>query len=106
MEVVYTGLHQTPEMVLAATQQEDPDVVCLSILSGAHLTLLPRICALLRENGLAGTPVMAGGIIPDEDLPALSEAGVAAVMGPGTSTGQIIEKVRELAARRRGGVNV
>ncbi len=84
-EVVYTGLRQTPEMVATAALQEDVDVVGLSILSGAHMTLLPRICALLREKGLDDVLVAAGGIIPDDDLPALREAGVAAVFGPGTT---------------------
>ena len=80
-EVVYTGLRQTPEMVATAALQEDVDVVGLSILSGAHMTLLPRICALLREKGLDDVLVAAGGIIPDDDLPALREAGVAPSSG-------------------------
>ena len=82
-EVVYTGLRQTPEMVVTAALQEDVDVVGLSILSGAHMTLVPRICALLREKGLDDVLVTVGGIIPDDDVPALEEAGVAAVFGPG-----------------------
>src|SRR3990170_4546935 len=84
-EVVYTGLRQTPEMVATAALQEDVDVVGLSILSGAHLTLLPRVCELLREAGMADVLVTAGGIIPEEDVAALREAGVAAVFGPGTT---------------------
>lgn len=104
MEVVYTGLHQTPEMVLTAAVQEDPDVICLSILSGAHQTVIPRITALLRQAGIE-TPVLAGGIIPEEDIPALLEAGVAAVMGPGTSTEAITAEVRALAEQRRSSVN-
>jgi methylmalonyl-CoA mutase C-terminal domain/subunit len=94
-EVVYTGLRQTPEMVVSAALQEDVDVVGLSILSGAHLTLLPRICELLRAEGMTDVLVTAGGIIPDDDIPALREAGVAAVFGPGTSIGQVAAFMRE-----------
>jgi methylmalonyl-CoA mutase C-terminal domain/subunit len=93
-EVVYTGLRQTPEMVATAALQEDVDVVGLSILSGAHMTLLPRICRLLREKGLDDVLVAAGGIIPDDDLPALQEAGVAAVFGPGTTIAQVADFIR------------
>jgi methylmalonyl-CoA mutase C-terminal domain/subunit len=95
-EVVYTGLRQTPEMVATAALQEDVDVVGLSILSGAHLSLLPRICALLRERGLDDVLVTAGGIIPDEDVPPLKAAGVAEVFGPGTTIGQVADYVRAL----------
>ena len=101
-EVVYTGLRQTPEMVATAALQEDVDVVGLSILSGAHLTLLPRICALLREEGMGAVLVTAGGIIPQEDVATLNEAGVAAVFGPGTSIGEIAAFMREHAAPRAG----
>jgi len=94
-EVVYTGLRQTPEMVATAALQEDVDVVGLSILSGAHLTLLPRICDLLRERGLGDVLVTAGGIIPDDDVPLLREAGVAAVFGPGTTIGEVASFLRE-----------
>jgi methylmalonyl-CoA mutase C-terminal domain/subunit len=93
-EVVYTGLRQTPEMVATAALQEDVDVVGLSILSGAHMTLVPRICALLREKGLDDVLVAAGGIIPDDDLPALREAGVSAVFGPGTTIGEVADFIR------------
>jgi methylmalonyl-CoA mutase C-terminal domain/subunit len=93
-EVVYTGLRQTPDMVATAALQEDVDVVGLSILSGAHLTLLPRIAGLLRERGLDDVLVVAGGIIPDEDVPALREAGVAAVFGPGTTIGETAAFIR------------
>ena len=93
-EVVYTGLRQTPEMVATAALEEDVDVVGLSILSGAHMTLVPRICALLREKGLDDVLVAAGGIIPDDDLPALREAGVAAVFGPGTTIAQVADFIR------------
>ncbi|MDQ3024229.1 MAG: cobalamin B12-binding domain-containing protein [bacterium] len=100
MEVIYTGLHQTPEMILTAAQQEDPDVICVSILSGAHMTLLPRLCELLKQSRM-DTPVMAGGIIPEDDAQKLRSAGVREVMGPGTTTQDIIEMVKWLAMERR-----
>ena len=93
-EVVYTGLRQTPEMVVSAALQEDVDVVGLSILSGAHMTLLPKICAGLRERGMDDVLVTAGGIIPDVDVPALKEAGVSAVFGPGTTIREVAEYIR------------
>ena len=99
-EVVYTGLRQTPEMVATAALQEDVDVVGLSILSGAHLTLLPRICELLRDEGMDDVLVTAGGIIPEDDIPPLKEAGVAEVFGPGTSIGEIAGFMRENAPQR------
>lgn len=99
-EVVYTGLRQTPEMVATAALQEDVDVVGLSILSGAHLTLLPRICALLKVEGMEDVLVTAGGIIPEDDIPELKAAGVAAVFGPGTSIGEIADFMRENAQPR------
>src|SRR5687767_11889232 len=102
MEVIYTGLHQTPEMILTAAQQEDPDVICVSILSGAHMTLLPRVVDLLKQSGME-TPVMAGGIIPEDDAAKLREKGVRSVMGPGTTTQEIIETVKQLAEERRAG---
>jgi methylmalonyl-CoA mutase C-terminal domain/subunit len=94
MEVIYTGLHQTPEMIAQAAIQEDVDVVGLSILSGAHMTLLPRICALMKERGLDDVLVTAGGIIPDDDVVALKEAGVAAVFGPGTTIREVADFIR------------
>jgi methylmalonyl-CoA mutase C-terminal domain/subunit len=99
-EVVYTGLRQTPEMIVTAALQEDVDVVGLSILSGAHMTLVPRICALLRDRGMTDVLVTAGGIIPDEDVPALKESGVAAVFGPGTTIGQVADFLRANARPR------
>jgi methylmalonyl-CoA mutase C-terminal domain/subunit len=93
-EVVYTGLRQTPEMIVTAALQEDVDVVGLSILSGAHMTLVPRICALLKERGMDDVLVTAGGIIPDDDVPALKEAGVAAVFGPGTTIADVADFLR------------
>ncbi len=94
MEVIYTGLRQTPEMIAEAALQEDVDAIGLSILSGAHGSLLPRVIALLREKGMGEIPVFAGGIIPDEDVTALKAAGIAAVFGPGSSLQEIVEFVR------------
>jgi len=99
-EVVYTGLRQTPEMVLSAALQEDVDVVGLSILSGAHMTLVPKICKLLQDNGMSDVLVVVGGIIPDDDVPALTEAGVAAVFGPGTTIAEVAEYLRAHARAR------
>jgi methylmalonyl-CoA mutase C-terminal domain/subunit len=93
-EVVYTGLRQTPEMIAAAALQEDVDVVGLSILSGAHMTLVPRVCTLLRAQGQGDVLVTAGGIIPDDDIPALREAGVTSVFGPGTTIGTVAAFLR------------
>ncbi len=93
-EVVYTGLRQTPEMIVTATLQEDVDVVGLSILSGAHMTLLPRVTKLLSDAGLDDVLVTAGGIIPDDDVAALKEAGIAAVFGPGTTIREVADFIR------------
>lgn len=101
MEVIYTGLRQTPEMIVEAALQEDVDAVGLSILSGAHNTLLPRVVELLRQNGLADVLVFAGGIIPDEDIPALKQAGIRAMFGPGASTDDIVACIREQVAAAR-----
>ena len=100
MEVVYTGLRQTPEMIAEAALQEDVDVVGLSILSGAHMALLPRTISLLREAGMDDVLVVAGGIIPDEDVPALQAAGVARVFGPGTPTDELVAYIRGAVAGR------
>ncbi len=100
-EVVYTGLRQTPEMIASAALQEDVDVVGLSILSGAHMTLLPRVCRALRDEGLTDVLVTAGGIIPDDDIPALREAGIDRVFGPGTTIGEVADYLRT-HARPRG----
>ncbi len=97
MEVVYTGLHQTPEMIVGAAVQEDVDVVSVSILSGAHMTLVPRIRDLMNARGLADVPLIAGGIIPDEDARALLAIdGVAAIFGPGTDTRDIVACIESL----------
>ena len=101
-EVVYTGLRQTPEMIVSAALQEDVDVVGLSILSGAHMTLLPKVCQGLRERGMDDVLVTAGGIIPDDDIPALEEAGISRVFGPGTTIGQVAEFIRANVHRRDG----
>ena len=95
MEVIYTGIRQTPEMIAEAALQEDVDVVGMSILSGAHMTLFPRVMDLLRENGLDDVLVVVGGIIPDEDVPILHEMGIKGVFGPGTPTDAIVDFVRE-----------
>ena len=95
MEVIYTGLRQTPEMIAEAALQEDVDMVGLSILSGAHMALAPRIIELLKANGQADVKVFIGGIVPDEDIPRLKEMGVAGVFGPGASTEDIIREVRD-----------
>jgi len=95
MEVIYTGLRQTPEMIVEAALQEDVDVVGLSILSGAHTTLFPRIINLLKENGLDDVLVVAGGIIPDEDVPAIKELGIRGIFGPGTSTKEVVKFIEE-----------
>ena len=95
MEVIYTGLRQTPEMIAEAALQEDADVVGLSILSGAHMALAPRVLELLAANGQTHVKVFLGGIIPDEDVPRLKEMGVAGIYGPGTPTDTIVQDIRE-----------
>ena len=95
MEVIYTGLRQTPEMVAEAALQEDVDAVGLSILSGAHMALVPRILELLKTNGQAQVKVFLGGIIPDEDVTQLKSLGIAGIYGPGTSTEDIVRDVRQ-----------
>jgi methylmalonyl-CoA mutase C-terminal domain/subunit len=94
-EVVYTGLRQTPEMIVTAALQEDVDVVGLSILSGAHMTLVPRVLALLRENGAEDVVVVVGGTVPTEDVAELKAAGVAEVFTPGAATGDIVAFLRQ-----------
>lgn len=94
MEVIYTGLHQTPEKIAATAMQEDVDVVALSILSGAHMTLFPRVQALLRENGMDDVLITGGGIIPQEDMQALEGMGIGRLFGPGTATKEAVEYIR------------
>lgn len=93
-EVIYTGLHQTPEQIVSAAIQEDVDCVGLSILSGAHNTLLPRVTQLFREKGAADIKVFGGGVIPEDDIPSLKEAGISEVFTPGTSTEDIVSWVK------------
>jgi methylmalonyl-CoA mutase C-terminal domain/subunit len=94
MEVIYTGIRQTPEMIVEAALQEDVDVVGLSILSGAHMALCPRIVELLHTQGMDDAVVLVGGIIPDDDVEPLKQLGVKGVFGPGTTTGDIVEFIR------------
>jgi methylmalonyl-CoA mutase C-terminal domain/subunit len=98
MEVVYTGIRQTPEMIAEAALQEDVDVVGMSILSGAHMTLFPRVMELLHRNDMADVLVVAGGIIPDEDVQALQDMGIKGIFGPGTRTEEIVTFIRENAS--------
>ena len=98
MEVIYTGLHQTPEMIVQAAVQEDVDVVGLSILSGAHLTLFPRVKQLLLKAGRDDVLVTGGGIIPPEDMEALRQQGIGRLFGPGTSTSELVKYIDEWAA--------
>jgi methylmalonyl-CoA mutase C-terminal domain/subunit len=98
MEVVYTGLHQTPEMIASAAVQEDVDVVGLSILSGAHMTLFPRVRELLVQQGRPDILVTGGGIIPREDMDALQAKGIGRLFGPGTPTGELVAYIRSWAA--------
>jgi len=101
MEVIYTGLHQTPEMIVNAAVQEDADVVALSILSGAHMTLFPRVLELLRAQGAGDVLVTGGGIISKEDMEALEKQGTGRLFGPGSSTQDAVEYIRqEITARR------
>jgi len=101
MEVVYTGIRQTPEMIAEAALQEDVEVVGLSILSGAHLELFPRVISELRKRGVEDVLMFCGGIIPEADIPAVKEMGFQGVFGPGTDTNEIIAFVREHAPQRQ-----
>ena len=103
MEVIYTGLRQTPEMIVEAALQEDVDVVGLSVLSGAHLTWVPKVTQLLRERGADDVLVLVGGIIPQQDIPALEAAGVQGVFGPGTPTGEIARFIEGKLGRTAAG---
>ena len=99
-EVIYTGLHQTPEMIVNAAVQEDVDVVALSVLSGAHMTLFPRVLELLKEEGADHVLLTGGGIIPEQDMDALTEAGVGRLFGPGTPTSEAVAYIREWTSTR------
>ena len=100
MEVIYTGLRQTPQQIVASSVQEDVDVIGLSILSGAHMTLVPEILRLLKENDAADIPLVVGGIIPEADIRTLKTAGVRAIFTPGASTDEIVKLVRGLATEQ------
>jgi methylmalonyl-CoA mutase C-terminal domain/subunit len=102
-EVIYTGLHQTPEMIAQAAVQEDVDVVALSILSGAHMTLFPRVLELMRERGIGDVLLTGGGIISREDMASLRGMGVGDLFGPGTPTGAIITYIRDWVVGHRAG---
>ena len=101
MEVIYTGLRQSPEMIAAAAVQEDVQVIGLSILSGAHNTICPRLMDLLREKGMDDVTVLIGGIIPETDIPALKKQGIAEVFLPGTSTQEIVDFIRQRIASQQ-----
>jgi methylmalonyl-CoA mutase, C-terminal domain len=100
MEVIYTGLRQTPEMIASAAVQEDVDVIGLSILSGAHNTLVPQLLDLLKQKGMSDVTVLLGGTIPEADIPVLKKAGVAEIFLPGTPTQNIVDFVRQRAVRK------
>ena len=95
MEVIYTGLRQTPQQIVESAVQEDVDVIAMSILSGAHDYLFPKVMELLREKGIEDILVLGGGIIPDEDIPILKEAGIAEIFGPGTKSEEIIHFIKD-----------
>ena len=105
-EVIYTGLHQTPEMIVQAAVQEDVDAVALSILSGAHMTLFPRVLELMRAAGIGDVLLTGGGIISKEDMAALKSQGVGELFGPGTPTGAIVDYIRGVVDAKRGGKTV
>jgi methylmalonyl-CoA mutase C-terminal domain/subunit len=94
MEVIYTGLRQTPEAILQTCVQEDADVLCMSSLSGAHDYLFPRVARLFQDKGIQDVLIIGGGIIPDEDIPSLKESGVEEIFGPGTRTADIVEYIK------------
>ena len=100
MEVVYTGLRQTPTQIVESAVQEDVDVIAMSILSGAHDYLFPKVMELLKEKGISDMLVLGGGIIPDEDIPALKDVGIAEVFGPGTTTTEIVTYIENHVAKQ------
>jgi methylmalonyl-CoA mutase C-terminal domain/subunit len=101
MEVIYTGLRQTPEQIVAASIQEDVDVVAMSILSGAHNHLFPKVVRLLKEEGVDDVLILGGGVIPEEDIPELLEGGLKAIFTPGTSTTEVIEFIKANIIRKK-----
>jgi methylmalonyl-CoA mutase C-terminal domain/subunit len=100
MEVIYTGLHQTPEMIASAAVQEDADVIGLSILSGAHMTLIPRVAQLVRAQGRDDILITGGGIIPKEDMESLQSEGIGKLFGPGTPTSELVDYIKDWFATR------
>ncbi|MEW5911154.1 MAG: cobalamin B12-binding domain-containing protein [Thermodesulfobacteriota bacterium] len=100
MEVIYTGLRQTPEQIVNTAMQEDVDVIALSILSGAHDYLFPEVMKLVKEKGLDDVLVLGGGVIPESDVPAMKQVGVADIFGPGTATGKIVEYIEQNVKRK------
>jgi methylmalonyl-CoA mutase, C-terminal domain len=106
MEVIYTGIRQTPEMIVEAAIQEDVDAILMSILSGAHMALFPRVMELLKQNQVDDVLVAAGGILPDEDIPAIHAMGIRGCFGPGTPTEQIIQFVRQYVDAERLSIEV
>jgi methylmalonyl-CoA mutase, C-terminal domain len=104
MEVIYTGLHQTPEMIVEAALQEDVDFIALSILSGAHMTMFPRVLNLMKEKGLDNVQLVGGGIIPKEDMDKLKSMGVSQLFGPGTPLEEIVEFYKQAASGKTGAV--
>ncbi len=100
MEVIYTGLHQTPEMIASAAVQEDADVIGLSILSGAHMTLIPRVAQLVKAQGREDILITGGGIIPKEDMDQLQQQGIGRLFGPGTPTSELVEYIKDWFATR------
>ena len=101
MEVIYTGLRNTPEMVVTSAMQEDVDVIGISILSGAHMTVFPKILALMKEKGMSNVLVTGGGIIPDDDMKVLNETGVGKLFPPGTSTKEIVDYIKQYVTTHR-----
>ena len=106
MEVIYTGLHQTPEMIVEAALQEDVDVIGVSILSGAHMTLFPKIVVLMKEKGLEHVLLIGGGIIPQKDMDELERMGIGRLFGPGTPTTDIVRYIRDWVTRQESEVGV
>ena len=105
MEVIYTGIRQTPEMIVEVALQEDVDVIGLSSLSGAHMELFPEVVEQLKQKGMENVLVVTGGIIPEEDVPSLQQMGIKAIFGPGAPTSEIIDSILKLVAEREGGVS-
>lgn len=103
MEVIYTGIRQTPEMIVEVALQEDVDVIGLSCLSGAHMELFSEVIERLKQRGMGNVPVVAGGVIPENDIPALERIGIKAIFGPGTRTTEIVDSIQRLVVDIKGG---